>query len=76
MKLSVLRMWHGERNGGTLPIRMSKIQRAEEDDDKRHRKGETKHREIIRSTTNDKVYGRLHKKHKKVIIIESERGQN
>jgi hypothetical protein len=69
-------MWHEERNSGTLSIRMSKIQRAEEEDDKRHRKGETKHREITRSTINDKVYGRVHKKHKKVRVIESGRGQN
>jgi hypothetical protein len=59
---------------GTLSIRMSKIQRAEEEDDKGHRKGETRHREITRSTTNDKAYGRVHKKHKEVRIIESGRG--
>ena len=42
-KLLILRMWHGERNRGTLPVGMSKIQRAEEENDKRHRKEETEH---------------------------------
>ena len=69
-------MWRGKRNGGTLFARMSKIQRTAEENDKRHRKGETKRREIIRSTTNDKVYSGVHKEHKKIGIIESERGQN
>jgi hypothetical protein len=64
-------MWHGKRNRGTLSVEMSKIQRAEEENDKRHRKGETKHREITRSTTNDKAYGRVHKEHKATRIIES-----
>jgi hypothetical protein len=66
-------MWRGKRNGGTLFARMSKIQRAAEENDKRHRKGEIKRREIIRSTINDKVYSGVHKK---IGIIESERGQN
>jgi len=73
-KLVILRMRHGERNCGTLSIRISKIQIIEEEDDKKHRKRKTKHREIIRSIINDKIYNRVHKKHKKIRIIESERG--
>ena len=69
MKLSILRMWHGERNRGALSIGMSKIQRTEKENDKRHRKGKTKRREIIRPTTNDKAYGRVYQKHKTIRII-------
>ena len=41
--------------------------------DKRHRKGETKHRKITRPTTNDKAYGRVHQEHKaaRTIRVES-----
>ena len=60
MKLSILRIWHGERNRGTLPIEMSKIQRPEKENDKRHRKKKTKHRETTRSTTNNKAHGRAY----------------
>jgi hypothetical protein len=65
-------MWRGKRNGGTLFIRMRTIQRAAEENVKRHWKGEIKRREIIRSTTNNKVYSGFHKEHKKIVIIESE----
>src|SRR5205814_8095430 len=74
-KLPILRMWHGERNRGTLPIGMSKIQRAEKENDKRHRKRKTKHRETTRSTTNDKAHGRVYQKHKTTRIIRQESGQ-
>ena len=74
MKFFILQMWHGKRNCGILSIRISKIQRTEEEDDKRHWKEKTKYREITRSTTNDKVYDRVYKKHKAARIIESGRG--
>jgi hypothetical protein len=53
---------------------MSKIQRAEKENDKRHRKGEAKHREIIRPTTNDQAYGRVHQEHKAARTIRVESG--
>ena len=59
-------MWHGERNGGTLSIRMSKIQTAEKENDQGHRKGKTKRRKTIRSTTNDQAHDRVHQEHKAV----------
>ncbi len=59
-------MWHRERNGGTLSIRMSKIQTAEKENDQGHRKGKTKRRKTIRSTTNDQAHDRVHQKHKAV----------
>ena len=49
---------------------MSKIQTAEKENDQRYRKGKTKHRETIRSITNDKAYGRIHQEHKEIRIIE------
>ena len=63
-------MRHGKRNSGTLLIGMSKIQTAEKENDQRHRKGKTKHRETTRSTTNDKAHGRIHQEHKAVRTIE------
>jgi hypothetical protein len=68
-------MWHGERNRGTLSVGMSKIRRAEKENDKRHRKGETKHREITRPTTNDKAYSRVHQEHKAARTIKEESGR-
>jgi len=59
-------MWHRERNGGTLSIRMSKIQTAEKENDQGHRKGKTKCRKTIRSTTNDQAHGRAHQEHEVV----------
>ena len=52
-----------------LSTGISKIQRTEKENDKRHRKRKTKHREIIRSTTNDKAHGRVYQKHKTNRII-------
>ena len=48
---------------------MSKIQTTEKENDQGHWKGQTKHRETIRSTTNDKAHGRIHQKHKAVRTI-------
>ena len=63
-------MRHGERNNGTLFTGMSKIQTAEEENDQRHRKEKTKHRQTIRSITNDKAHDRIHQEHKAIRIIE------
>ena len=70
MILLILRMWHGKRNIGILLIGMSKIQTAEKENDQRHWKEKTKHRETTRSITNDKAHGRIHQEHKVVRIIE------
>ena len=40
-KIPILRVWYRERDGGTLPARMPKIQRAEGKANKGYRKGET-----------------------------------
>ena len=53
-------MRHGKRNNGTLSTGMPKIQTTEKENDQRYRKGKTKHRETIRSITNDKAHDRLH----------------
>ena len=62
-------MWHEERNSGTLSVGMPKIQRTEKENDKRYRKGKTKHRETIGSTTNDKAHSGVYQEHKTTRII-------
>ena len=49
-----------------LHIEISKIQITEKENDQRHRKEKTKHREIIRSIINDKAYDRIHQEHKAI----------
>ena len=63
-------MWHGERNSGTLFIRMLKIQTIEKENDQGHWKGKTKRRETIRPITNDKSHDRVHQEHKTIRTIE------
>ena len=78
MKLPILWMWHGKRNRGTLSVGMSKIQRAEEENDKRDRKGETECWETTTPTTNNKAHDRVYQEHKTTRIIrwESEPERN
>ena len=69
-------MRHKKRNNGTLSIEMSKIQKAEKENDQRYRKEKTKHRQIIKSITNDKTHDRIHQEHKAIRIIEQKANEN